>query len=153
MSMQINLHATAIVIGTRGILFVGPSGAGKSLLALACIEAAHHAGQFSALIADDQIFIENAGGYPVANRPPSTANLIEIRHSGIGRLASIDAAILHVAVMVVDRSEAERLPPEEETFRLAIGLDLPLLRMPAETLAPLSVLAAMLPETVTSRGQ
>ena len=35
----LNIHATAVVLGTRGILFTGPSGSGKSMLAFACIAA------------------------------------------------------------------------------------------------------------------
>ncbi|MCF3643194.1 HPr kinase/phosphorylase, partial [Rhizobium sp. TRM95111] len=35
MAGPVNVHATAIVVATTGIVFVGPSGAGKTRLALA----------------------------------------------------------------------------------------------------------------------
>lgn len=143
MTLPSNLHATAIVIGTRGILFLGPSGAGKSLLALACIDAARQAGQFSALIADDQVFLENANGRIIAKRPPAIAGMLEIRHSGIVTLADVDAAVLHMAVSIVKRNDAERLPPDLETYTLPSGLELPLIRVAADALAPLAVLTAL----------
>ncbi|MGF9566361.1 HPr kinase/phosphorylase [Neorhizobium sp. JUb45] len=146
MTLLSNLHATAIVIGTRGILFLGPSGAGKSMLALACIDAARQAGQFSALIADDQVFLENANGCTIVKRPPATAGLLEIRHSGIVSLASVDAAVLHMAVRIVERNDAERMPPAFETYSLPSGLELPLIRVAADALAPLAVLAALAPD-------
>ncbi|RWH23488.1 MAG: HPr kinase/phosphorylase, partial [Mesorhizobium sp.] len=33
-----NIHATAILIGDRGVLITGPSGAGKTTLALTLID-------------------------------------------------------------------------------------------------------------------
>ena len=33
MTHPVNVHATAIVIGTTGLLFTGPSGSGKSAIA------------------------------------------------------------------------------------------------------------------------
>lgn len=143
MSLKTNLHATAIVIGTRGVLFLGSSGSGKSSLALRCLEAARLAGQFSALIADDQVFIENGNGKVIARRPAATAGMIEVRHSGIARIDSIEAAILHLAVLVVDHDAADRLPPDGETYTLPFGLQLPLLRMVSDVSAPLSAIAGL----------
>ena len=49
-SATVNVHGTAIVIGTAGLLFIGPSGTGKSAVALHCIEAARARGLFAALV-------------------------------------------------------------------------------------------------------
>lgn len=143
-----NLHGTAIVIGTSGILFVGPSGAGKSSLARDCLHAAEQAGRYCALIADDQVFIEAANGQVIAKRPSATAGLIEIRHTGIARIDSIEAAVLHLAILVVERQNADRLPPDEETYALPEGLHLPLLRIARDTTSPLKIIDDMMPKLI-----
>ena len=57
-----NVHGTAIVIGTTGLLFLGPSGTGKSAVALHCIGQARAQGVFAALVSDDQVLLGDAGG-------------------------------------------------------------------------------------------
>ncbi|MGI2036033.1 HPr kinase/phosphorylase [Rhizobium panacihumi] len=148
MTKATNVHGTAIVIGTSGFLFVGPSGAGKSLLALTCIEAAQHAGQYFALIADDQVFIEEAHGQIIATRPSATSGLIEIRHSGIANIISIDASVLHLAILVVERQKEDRLPPDEETYALPNGLHLPLVRIAGDATFPLKIITSMKPDLI-----
>ncbi|MEB2845265.1 HPr kinase/phosphorylase [Rhizobiales bacterium RZME27] len=140
-----NLHGTAIVIGTSGFLFVAPSGVGKSSLALDCLQAAQQAGQYCALIADDQVFIDVANGQVIARRPSATAGLIEIRHTGIARTDSIEAAVLHLVIQVVERQKADRLPPDEETYALPTGHHLPLLRIARDTTSPLKIIDYMKP--------
>ncbi|MGE7370487.1 HPr kinase/phosphorylase [Neorhizobium sp. NPDC001467] len=152
MRIETNLHATAIVIGTGGVLFLGPSGAGKSSLAFSCMAAAGQAQVFTALIADDQVFVEDISGHVVAKRPSSIAGLIEIRHSGIARVDSIDAAVIHLAVLIVDRAHADRLPTAEAVWRLPIGLDLPLLHMAADAPAPFSILMERLAPSTRETG-
>lgn len=146
MAKAINIHGTAIAIGTCGLLFVGPSGAGKSSLALTCLESARRDGQFAALIADDQVFLENANGEVVATRPPATSGLIEIRHSGIATIDSVEAAIIRLVILVVDRHNAERLPPDDEIYDLPIDLSLPLLRIVRDTPVPLATIIRLRPD-------
>lgn len=148
MTNPINIHGTAIVIGTSGLLFIGPSGAGKSSLALNCLQAARHAGQFCALIADDQVFVENTSGLTIARRPSTIIDLIEIRYSGIAQIHSIQAAVLYLAIMAVEPQSACRLPPQEEIYALPTGLHLPLLRMARDTVFPLAIIAAMRPDLI-----
>ena len=124
-----NIHATAVVLGTRGILFKGPSGSGKSILAFACI-------------ADDQVFVSRHGEQLVASRPDPIAGLIEVRGSGIAKVESIAAAVLDLAVAVIPHPESERLPPENERFSIAGIGELPLIRIWQGTRDPLAVLAA-----------
>ncbi|WP_275786827.1 HPr kinase/phosphorylase [Pararhizobium gei] len=125
-----NLHATAIVLGTQGFLFVGPSGAGKTTLALSCLTAARANMIYASLIADDQVLISIYDGLIIARRPASIAGLAEIRGAGIVTINSIPAARLDFAVLPVKAPFEPRLPPDGETWTLAAGACLPLLRLP-----------------------
>lgn len=131
---RINLHATAITVDEIGILFIGPSGSGKSSLAFAFLTEARYAGQSSALIADDQIFVsQQQDGTIIAERPASIAGLLELRGSGIVRLDSIEKVTLHYAVMVLAPNDThERLPPENEMYALPCGGELPVIRIPLQ---------------------
>lgn len=138
------IHGTAVVAGTLGLLIVGPSGAGKSRLALALIAEARRRGEFGALIADDRVFLERHGAHVLARRPESIADLLEIRGSGIGRIPSLEKAVLHVAVMAFSGLPANRLPPDGEVYDIGGGIALPLLHLSAELAAPLTALRAII---------
>ncbi|MGD9481154.1 HPr kinase/phosphorylase [Shinella sp. G-2] len=125
-----NVHGTAIVIGTTGLLFLGPSGAGKSAIALHCIEEARSRGLFAALVSDDQVLVSNAGGRLVARAPASIAGLAEVRGAGIVSVETIEAAVLQRAIRLVEPPFAERLAPEGETVEILPGRPLPLTRLP-----------------------
>ena len=140
-----NVHGTAIVIGTRGLIFLGASGSGKSTLAFACLASARRCGLFSALIADDQVMVSLRHGRIVARAPAAIAGLIELRGSGIAAIETISPALLHHAVLPVDLSTAERLPPQDETIELAPGMALPATRLALGVPDPLAVLAAFVP--------
>lgn len=144
MTVHTNMHATAIIVGTCGILFIGPSGTGKSGTAFACIDAARHAGLFASLIADDQVLLENIGNHAIATQPAATAGLIELRNSGIVAVDSIKTAVLHMVIKLIDREEVERLPPDRETFSLPCGVDLPMWRLARDAAAPLAILRALM---------
>jgi serine kinase of HPr protein (carbohydrate metabolism regulator) len=138
------VHATAVVVGTRGLLLVGPSGSGKSRLALALIAEAQSQGQFGTLVADDRIFLERHGDTIVARRPESISGLIEIRGTGIGHFHSIEKAVMHLAIRPVSINASERLPPENETYEIDGGFRLPLVRLQHDLQAPFSALMALL---------
>lgn len=140
-----NVHATAIVIGTRGLLFIGPSGSGKSMLAFSCMAAARRQGSFAALVADDQVFVSQEGGRLLAHRPEAIAGLIELRGSGITQVESLGSAVLDLAVEVVSLPESERLPPENERFSIPGLGDLQKIRVWRGASEPLAVIAAMMP--------
>ncbi|MEN3150988.1 HPr kinase/phosphorylase [Neorhizobium sp. IRAMC:178] len=142
----VNIHATAIVIGTRGLLFTGPSGSGKSMLAFTCIAAARRQGAFAALVADDQVLVSRHGDHILATRPEPIAGLLELRGSGIARLESLPAAALDLTVEIISLPEDKRLPPENERFRI-FGLgDLPLVRIWRGAPDPLGILVAFAPD-------
>ena len=127
-----NVHGTAIVISTTGLLFLGPSGAGKSAIALHCIAEARARGLFAALVSDDQVLVSRAGDRLVARAPASIAGLAEMRGAGIVRVETIEAAVLHRAIQPVAPPFAERLPPEGETVEILPGRLLPLTRLPTQ---------------------
>jgi len=142
----INVHATAIVVGTVGIVFTGPSGSGKSKLAFACLAAARRARLFAALIADDQIFLESVNGHVIARRPEPIAGLMEFRGTGIGSVKSLPHALVHLAVHPVILAESQRLPGESEQVALTETISLPLLRLPVDTADALAVLGVFQPD-------
>ncbi len=135
-----NFHATAIVIGTRGFLFVGPSGIGKTASALACLAQAQARGLFAAFVGDDQVMISNRSGLIVADAIDTIAGQAEIRGADIVEVPSISNAVMDFAVRPVDVANSERLAPENEQFQLdGIGA-LPLLRLPNSSPATLDQL-------------
>ncbi|AEG06044.1 HPr kinase/phosphorylase [Sinorhizobium meliloti WSM1022] len=142
----VNVHGTAIVLGTTGLLITGPSGSGKSALALSCLSEVRHRGRFAALVADDRVDLTLENGRIVARCPAAIRGLIEIRGSGIAEVDTVSACVLDWAIMPVRAPFDPRLPPEEE-LQLEIGRNLPLLRLPVEgPLSPVDALAALLPQ-------
>src|SRR3546814_16249492 len=99
---MINIHATAILVGRAGLLFVGPSGSGKSMLAFNCLAAARRDGAAAALVADDQVFLAAEEAGITAYRPDTIAGLIEISGSGNAEMTSIPAAEMQPATLHVD---------------------------------------------------
>ncbi|KQV20257.1 serine/threonine protein kinase [Rhizobium sp. Root1203] len=141
-----NIHATAIVIGKTGLLFLGPSGWGKSMLAFACISEGNRLGIASMLVADDQVLISQRNGAVVAVCPPSIAGLIELRGTGIVRVPHVAEAPMHYAILPGDASGPDRLPPDGERVTIADHVDLPAIRLLANTPLPLAVLMAKVPD-------
>lgn len=140
----VNIHATAIVTGTTGLIFLGPSGSGKSALAFDCLSEARLYGQFAALVADDQVFISRFGTQVMGARPETIRGLIELRHSGIARVESIPRAILHYAVLPVHRATAERLPVQGTQATLLDDVRLPAIYVPADVRLPFSFINALI---------
>ncbi|MBW8301924.1 MAG: hypothetical protein K0M60_20210 [Hydrogenophaga sp.] len=140
----VNIHGTAIVVGTTGLIFLGPSGSGKSALAFDCLSEARLHGQFAALVADDQVFISRFGTQVVGARPETIKGLIELRHGGIAWFESIPRAVLHYAVLPVDRAAAERLPEQGMQVTLLDDVRLPAIYLPADVRRPFSFINALI---------
>ncbi len=152
-SAAVNVHATAVVLGSQGFLFVGPSGSGKTTLALSCLTAARNAGLFAALVSDDQVLISVRNGCVIAGRPASIAGLAEIRGAGIVTIETIPAAVIDCAILPVKSPFEPRLPPENERFSLPSGDFLPLHRLPlAEGLNSFEILRRILPQNADFQG-
>ncbi|MGY5780161.1 HPr kinase/phosphorylase [Rhizobium sp. LEGMi135b] len=137
-----NIHATAIVIGKTGLLFLGPSGSGKSTLAFSCLAAAKPLGLAANLIADDRVLITSRDGSVIAECPPSIAGLMEIRYTGIVRLPYVSQGEMHFAIRPVEPATAERMPPEGEQIDITASARLPLIRLSANSANPLAIIMA-----------
>lgn len=139
-------HATAIVVGQTGLLFIGASGSGKSGTALACLNAAMRRGWNAVLIADDRTRLDAHSGRLIASCPAPLRGLIELRGTGLVRMRRLDRAVIHLAVAPGEPSADSRLPAESEIFARQ-GIELPLLRLWRNgAVDPLSALCALRPD-------
>lgn len=145
MSKARNIHATAIVVGTTGLLFVGPSGSGKSARAFACMAEAGARGLFSALVSDDRVLISAMDGVLVAAAPPPIAGRLELRGSGIVAIRHLPRAVMHLAVLPGEARGAGRLPDAGERFTVEGIGELPAVRLVEGAANPLAALAALQP--------
>lgn len=124
-----NHHATGLVIGTRGFLFVGPPGSGKTSLALTILAQAAARGHYAAIIGDDQVLLSKTGALILAQSIPSIEGSAEIRGSDIVTVAHISSAVIDFAVTPFENYGTERLPQEGETYEIEGIGNLPLLRL------------------------
>lgn len=116
--MPENIHASAVVLGDRGVLIAGAPGSGKTGLALALVSHARCFGLFGRLVGDDQLFLSVHHGRLVCTAPPTIAGLAEVRGLGPSPLEFEARAPVDLYVMLVDNAAAERFP-EPETRSLA----------------------------------
>jgi len=141
--MADNFHASAVVLGDRGIVIAGLSGAGKSQLALALIANVLASGRFARLVADDQIFLVARNGRLTCSAPPTIAGLVEVRGLGPRPVAHEPRAPVDLLVRLVELSAVERLP-EAET-ELLLGCPVRLLSVAVDNphAAKMAVLAEL----------
>jgi serine kinase of HPr protein (carbohydrate metabolism regulator) len=139
--MAPTIHASAVLVGARGLLIRGPAGAGKSNLVLEVLAAAQ-AGllPFARLVADDRVDLAAVHGRLIARPPPELAGLIEVRGLGIRRLAYEPTAIVTLVFDLADPA-AERLPNPAAGETMVEGIILPRLAVPAGV-SPLPIVAA-----------
>lgn len=140
-----NVHATAIVAGTRGILFVGEPASGKSSTAFACLAEARGRGDFAALVADDQVFLEVLNGVAVATAPPTIAGKLELRGGGIVSLPYLSSAVMHLVVRLGGDRGADRLPPEGGHYPVQGRFTLPMVCFSPGIGAVLAAIEALAP--------
>jgi serine kinase of HPr protein (carbohydrate metabolism regulator) len=129
----VNIHATAVALGTMGVLVEGPSGSGKTALALAAVEHLQVRGQFAAVVADDQCLIETANHRVIASCPPALAGLIEMHGLGIIKHKTFVPVIVDIVIRLVEHSNVERMPQAKTT--LIAGVELPVFELPARQIA------------------
>ncbi len=142
--MAVLVHATAIVIGTSGLILIGCSGAGKSSLALQLMAEARRAGHFAALVSDDQVFLEEVNGRLIATAPPTIKGMIELRGSGIGHVETIESAVLHCALSPVTVDSLTRIPEENQRWPATGAVSLPLYRIDRSVSLPFDWLVALI---------
>lgn len=126
-----HLHATALVVGERGVLIEGPAGSGKSSLAAAALRQAALRGWFARLVGDDRIGLTVAAGRLVVRSHPALAGLLERRGTGLLAVDHERACIVHLVVrlLAVTDDLPARLPEAPLRWRLA-DVELPLLMLP-----------------------
>jgi len=112
---ELELHASAVAVGGRGLLITGAAGSGKTTLALEMIALG------ARLVADDRVRVRPVGGGGLAlAAPPNGRGLVEIRGFGLARLDMVSGAPLAL-VVDLDRAEPERLPPTRTGAFLGIA--------------------------------
>lgn len=122
------VHATAAAIAVdpdgplAGALILGPSGSGKSSLALALIETCPF--RRTALVADDAVIIEAAGGGLEARAPDRIRGLIEVR--GFGPAAARTVSTCRLALAIDLEADGERTPAPRWFRPSASGPAIPL---------------------------
>jgi HPr kinase/phosphorylase len=112
---EINIHASCVAIGVRGVLLLGPSGSAKSDVALRLIDGG------ARLVADDRTILFVSKGRLQAKAPASIAGLLEIRGVGIVQLPA--RARVRIALVVRLGREGARLP--EPAHYTALGTQTP----------------------------
>lgn len=122
------IHATAVVIGERGVLIRGVSGAGKSRIAQALLDAAERGGKFGRLVADDRVMVRSLHQRVIARPHPAIAGRIEERGAGLLPVAH-EPAVRIACIIDIEAAQPARLPAERESS--IAGVALPALSLPA----------------------
>ena len=102
MSDPLNIHASCVAIGNKGVLLLGKSGAGKSDLALRLID------EGAKLVADDRTILFVKNGALHARAPATIRGLLEIR--GVGIVEMPVRSQVRLALAVTLGREGARLP-------------------------------------------
>jgi HPr kinase/phosphorylase len=124
------LHASAVLVGERGVLIRGVSGAGKSLMALALVGRVRREGGFAALVADDSVWLETAHGRLIARGEARLAGLCERRCEGLIETPHEARAVLRLIVDLAARGVAPpRMPEASDLYESLNGVVLPRLRL------------------------
>ncbi|EKF41717.1 hypothetical protein NA8A_13909 [Nitratireductor indicus C115] len=123
-----NRHATALVVGDRGLLIEGPSGSGKTMLALELIAAANARGIFARLVSDDQVMLAVLNDRLIAHAPRPIAGLVEARGHGPAPIPFLPATLIDLVIRLVPENEAPRVA--EDAMAAVEGVTLPLVSLP-----------------------
>lgn len=119
-----NLHGTAVVLGTQGVLILGASGSGKTTLGLELIARAQTFGVFARLIGDDQLFPRAAGSRLVVASANAISGLIEVHGLAPVPIFHEDQAQMDLVVRIIPTASALRFQEvrHEEVAGVAIPI-------------------------------
>jgi serine kinase of HPr protein (carbohydrate metabolism regulator) len=128
--MSAAVHASAVLVGERGVLIRGVSGAGKSLMALALVGRVRREGGFAALVADDRVWLDVASERLIVRGAPRLAGLCERRCEGLVEAPHETRAVLRLIVDLPERGvPPPRMPEESDLYETLNGIVLPRLRL------------------------
>lgn len=131
-----NIHATALVIGDRGVLIVGSSGSGKTTLALTLIGVELGRRRFAALVSDDRVDLSVSSGRLLCAAPKAIEGLVEVYGRTPQHLAVEPRAVVDLLVRLVPADGAPRYA--EDAAEDILGI-----RVPCLTLAERNVNGAL----------
>ena len=109
--MSTLMHGSCVCLGARGVLILGAPGAGKSGLALELVSV-HRA----VLVADDQVAITVEDNRLFAGPAPGLAGLIEIRGTGIVKMAYRRRCQVCLVASLGPHAGFDRMPPADSLF-------------------------------------
>lgn len=135
-----NLHATALVLGDRGVLIMGPSGSGKTTLALTLIQEFQARGQFARLVGDDQLFVRAPGGRLVVSCPETIAGLAEVFGLGPRPLPHLGSTVVDLVIKLVEAADAPRF--SDSFTETVAGVTLPRIDLPERNVAAAALAVA-----------
>jgi serine kinase of HPr protein (carbohydrate metabolism regulator) len=121
------VHASAVLIGERGVLIRGASGSGKSSLTLQLM-ARDPARTW--LVGDDWLELAARHGRLVADVPAAIAGKLEIRGQGIVARPHVAPVVIRLAVDLMPAADCPRLPEPEAMITVIDGVAIPRLMLP-----------------------
>ncbi|UGX85757.1 HPr kinase/phosphorylase [Phyllobacterium meliloti] len=102
------IHASAVLVGDRGVLVRGNSGSGKSSLVRALMDRAAYRGMFAMLVSDDQCRIRAQSGRLLCTPPLALHGGLEVRGSGLHAADFEESAVIHLVVDLVEPNQSVR---------------------------------------------
>ncbi len=109
-SQSMNHHGCIVELDGHGVLISGRSGSGKSSLALGLIQHFRNMRKSAFLVADDQYYLQAAGGNLVARAPESISGKVEIYGFGIVECETMASCRLDLQVTLVPDEAIDRMP-------------------------------------------
>jgi HPr kinase/phosphorylase len=125
---SLQVHASCVAFGNRGVLIRGKPSSGKSDLVLRLLDAQGYGIQLTALraqlVADDQVILTRDNTMVYANPPIELAGKLEIRGQGIVELPWAENIPLSLIVDLMPFGEIARMPEPHELVVELLGLRL-----------------------------
>ncbi|MBA8877826.1 HPr kinase/phosphorylase [Phyllobacterium myrsinacearum] len=109
------IHASAVIVGDRGVVIRGGSGSGKSSIVRALMDRAAYKGVFAILVSDDQCHIRDEAGRLLCTAPAALRGGLEVRGSGLHRSDFEERAIIHLVVDLVEPNQSVRFGEDAVT--------------------------------------